>query len=369
MARQTGTRNNSKKTTAKPEENNKNVIKMPNIEDKTTTEQTDSYTFSAEDQATFNEMLDLGIERKFPMDQEEVDKFGEMLKNELRKHIASKPPEITAKIKAKLTEEHKDSANPELGFIGAGNMGGTIINALKKHYDIFVSRKNIEALRKMTGVTPCDENIIAVRDITFLAVKPDMYKDILLEIRDELLNSNSVLVSMAAGVSMEEIKNRLCFDVKLVRIMPNVNASVGMSVTAVCRNEFVTDDEYKSVNKILSRFGKVVDISEDQFGIFSAIAGCSPAYVYTFIDALARGAQKMGMKKELALEIAAEAVKGSAVMLEKSNMHPQSLVDKVCSPGGTTIEGLCTLDEYKFTAGIVKAVENIVNKDKNISGE
>ncbi len=258
---------------------------------------------------------------------------------------------------------------PEVGFIGAGNMGGALINVIKKKYDVYVSRRNIEELKKMKGIMPCDENCAAVKDVTFLAVKPNVCGDVLFEIRDDLLCNRSVLVSMAAGLSMKSIKHKLCFDVKLVRIMPNVNASVGMSVTAICRNMYVTDREYEEVKKILSCFGSVVEVSEELFPVFSAIAGCAPAYVYTFIDALARGAQKMGMKKEIALEIAAAAVKGSAAMLEQSKEHPQSLVDKVCSPGGTTIEGLCTLEEYKFTPGIVKAVENIVKKDRSLSGE
>ena len=86
-----------------------------------------------------------------------------------------------------------------------------------------------------------------------------------------------------------------------------------------------------------------------------------------FIDGLARGAQKMGMNKQKALEIAASAVIGSASMYAQSNEHPQELVDKVCSPGGTTIEGVTTLEEYKFTAGVVKAVENSILKDRELS--
>lgn len=258
-----------------------------------------------------------------------------------------------------------------LGFIGAGNMGGAIIKSLVNKIDgqIFVSRKNKTLLDKMASeinITPCSNIESAKKDIVFIAVKPNMFNEVINEIKDTVKENNSILVSMAAGLTTQSIQNMLGFEAKIIRIMPNVNAEVGMSTTSICKNQFVTDDELETVKNIMSYAGKVIDVAESQFSIFSAIAGCSPAYVYAFIDALARGAQKMGMNKKLAIQIAASAVEGSANMLSQSDNHPQELVDKVCSPGGTTIEGLCTLEEYKFTAGIVKSVENIVNKDKSL---
>lgn len=256
-----------------------------------------------------------------------------------------------------------------IGFIGAGNMGGAIISRLVgiKAYNIYVSRKNKEALKKMTDITACENNCDAVQQVIFLAVKPNMFKKVIDEIKAAVKDKNSLVISMAAGLTTDNIKTMFGFDVKIIRIMPNVNAAVGRSTTAIFKNEFATDEDYNEVKNIMSYVGSVIDVPESQFPVFSAIAGCSPAYVYSFIDALARGAQKMGMNKKLAIEIAASAVEGSSYYLSLSNEHPQTLVDKVCSPGGTTIEGLCTLEEYKFTAGVVKAVENIVNKDKTLN--
>ncbi len=256
-----------------------------------------------------------------------------------------------------------------VGFIGAGNMGGAIIGKLVDNNvcNIYVSRKNKAAFKNMTGITACENNNDAVQEITFLAVKPNMFTEVINEIKDTVKEKNSLVVSVAAGLTTDSIKSMFGFDVKVVRIMPNVNAAVGKSTTAICRNNIVSDEEYDFVKSIMACVGSVMEVSESQFSVFSAIAGCSPAYVYAFIDALARGAQKMGMNKKLAIDIAASAVEGSSYYLSLSNEHPQSLVDKVCSPGGTTIEGLCTLEEYKFTAGIVKAVENIVNKDKSLN--
>jgi pyrroline-5-carboxylate reductase len=109
-------------------------------------------------------------------------------------------------------------------------------------------------------------------------------------------------------------------------------------------------------------------MEEKFFGIFTAMASNSPAFTYLFIDSLARGAQKLGMNKKLALEIAARAVYGSAKMLIETGEHPHELIDKVSSPGGSTVEGICVLSEEGFEASLVKAVEACVNKDKILNG-
>lgn len=259
----------------------------------------------------------------------------------------------------------------KISFIGAGSMGGAIIRRLSRSpHNIYVSRRDQEALKLLAaeyGIFPCSNAEAAKNDILFMAVKPNMFTVIIDEIRESVRERKPLIVSMAAGLTTDSIEQMFGFDIGIVRIMPNVNAEIGRSVTSICRNKNVTDPQLEAVKEIMEYSGSVIDVNEDQFSIFSAIAGCSPAYVYAFIDALARGAQKMGMNKSLAIKITASAVEGSSAMLAQSGKHPQELVDKVCSPGGTTIEGLCTLEEYGFTAGIVKAVENIVNKDKRLN--
>ncbi len=262
----------------------------------------------------------------------------------------------------------------KIGFIGAGNMGGAIIRGLIKSNtvkpnNILVNRKNkleLENMQNNLGILPMEDAVELVNeaDIIFLAVKPIMFEEVICKIKSKVQEKNRIIVSMAAGLTTEKIKNMFGFDTKIIRIMPNINAEILMSTTAICKNEFVSKEELETVKSIMSGVGMVSDVPEKQFSIFVAIAGCSPAYVYTFIDGLARGAQKMGMNKKQALELVANTVLGSANMYLKSESHPQELVDKVCSPGGTTIEGLCTLEEYKFTPSLVKAVESIVEKDK-----
>ncbi len=267
----------------------------------------------------------------------------------------------------------------KLGFIGAGNMGGAIIrgfiNSNKVNADdINVIRKNTKALEAMkselgiNGYTDYSE-FINDSDIIFLAVKPIMFSDVISEIKNSLKYKNKLIVSMAAGLTAESICNMLGYEFPVIRIMPNINAQIMLSTTAVCKNEKASAENLEYIADLFNSIGMAVEVAESQFAVFSAIAGCSPAYVYMFIDALARGAVKMGMNKKQAVKIAASAVAGSAEMVIKSGIHPVELTDMVCSPGGTTIEGVTTLDECGFTSAVTKAVVNSVLKDKKLSGK
>ena len=138
------------------------------------------------------------------------------------------------------------------------------------------------------------------------------------------------------------------------------------AVSAFCAGENVNEDEKLFVEKLLSSFGTAVEIKEDLFSVFSAIAGCSPAFSYMYIDSLARGAVKNGMMRDTALKIAAQAVLGSAKMILESDEHPWTLVDRVCSPGGTTIEGVTSLKEDGFEAAVMNAVQASFDKDKKM---
>lgn len=137
-------------------------------------------------------------------------------------------------------------------------------------------------------------------------------------------------------------------------------------MSAYCKNNIVTAEQEEFVNRVFSACGKIVYVEEEQFPIFSAIAGCSPAFAYLYIDSLARAGVKHGMNKKTALEIAAQTVLGSAKLILESGEHPWELIDQVCSPGGTTIEGVLSLQENGFETEITKAVDASFNKDKRM---
>jgi pyrroline-5-carboxylate reductase len=151
--------------------------------------------------------------------------------------------------------------------------------------------------------------------------------------------------------------------------MPNINAKVLASESGYCANENCTSEQKKMVYDMFSAVGSAIEIPEKFFSIFGVIAGSSPAFAYIYINALAKAAVKAGMPKAQAMEIAANTVLGSAKMVLESNEHPCKLADMVCSPGGTTIEGVCALDEMGFENTVIKAFDAVLEKDRKISGK
>ncbi len=262
-----------------------------------------------------------------------------------------------------------------LGFIGGGNMATAIIKGLvssgtKKGNDIAVFEpytEKAEALSEEYGISifSSEKEIAFNCDTVVLAVKPNVLADVLGKIGGTVKEKKPLLISIAAGKTLDFIGENLGCEARIARVMPNINAVVGAAVSAYCLSESASDDEAE-VKAFCDSFGIAVSIPESQFSIYSAIAGCSPAFAYMFIDSMARAAVKNGMTKAKALEIAAGAVLGSAKMILESDEHPWALVDKVCSPGGTTIEGVAALQEAGFEATVTKAVEASYLKDKRI---
>lgn len=262
-----------------------------------------------------------------------------------------------------------------IGFIGCGNMATAIIKGIvnsksAKGKDIFVFdiySPAVDYAVKEYGVNPCKSECEAAQmaDILFLAVKPNILQSVLKTI-DTSLRKDTLLISIAAGKTIDFISENIADDIKIVRVMPNINAKVNEAICAYCTNAPVTDNDKKAVENILSGIGKVIALDESYFSLFGVLGGCSPAFVYMFIDALARAGVKNGMKKDTALKIAAQAVYGSAKMILESDSHPWELIDQVCSPGGTTIEGVTSLQADGFEKAIQNAVDKAVDKDKKL---
>ncbi len=260
----------------------------------------------------------------------------------------------------------------KIGFIGAGNLATALVSGSAKTaffaandfyaYDVFTpSLENILGL----GVKPLSSvnELISVCDIVILAVKPKDFPALIAENSEAFKEKSPFIVSVAAGTDLSYIEKLLGFNAKLARIMPNINARVQGSATAVCCRSNVCVDEKKALIDFCSSFGGVFEMGEELFPVFGVIGGCSPAFNYMYIDQLARAAVKLGMNKATALEVAAQAVKGSAEMILSSSEHPFTLIDKVCSPGGTTIEGVTALQANGFEHAINAAVEAAYNKD------
>lgn len=260
-----------------------------------------------------------------------------------------------------------------IGFIGCGNMATAIIKGIINNSDINCSdilifdtyKPAMDKLENKYGVSPCGtiEMLVCNSDVVFLAVKPNVIADVL----NQVVAADTLIISIAAGKTLEFLGNNIKSDAaRIIRVMPNINATVGEAICAYCCNEFVTDNNIKTVEMLLSCFGKCLPINEELFSIYSAIGGCAPAFAYMFIDNLARAGVKNGMKKDEALKIAAQTVYGSAKMILENDEHPWKLVDNVCSPGGTTIEGVTSLQADGFEAAVQNAVQKAFEKDKKL---
>lgn len=192
----------------------------------------------------------------------------------------------------------------------------------------------------------------------FLGVKPQMMADMLAGIRDILIErkGETVLISMAAGVSADKICFMAGGDAAVVRIMPNTPVSVGNGVVLYCSNANVSDSERAFVADMLSEAGFVDAIEEKLIDAASAVSGCGPAFVYMFAESLADGAVACGLPRSKALAYAAKMIEGSAKLLFDSGIHPGELKDNVCSPGGSTIQGVKALEDGGFRGDVMEAV-------------
>ncbi len=266
----------------------------------------------------------------------------------------------------------------KIGFIGMGNLASSLVRGssqtafFQQHefsaFDVY--RPCLQAVEPLgvKCVSSADE-LIRLNDIVILAVKPKDFPALLTENKAAFASSDPFVVSVAAGTPLSFIHELLGFDARMARIMPNINASVCGAATAVFCNELVRADEKEALLGFCRSFGGAYEMAEEMFSVFSVIGGCSPAFTYMYIDELARAAVKFGMKKDLALEIAAQTVKGSAQQVLASDVHPYELIDRVCSPGGTTIEGVNALSECGFENAVHKAVESAYEKDCKLKSE
>lgn len=249
----------------------------------------------------------------------------------------------------------------KIGCIGTGAMGGAIMRAICKKYDvknIKVTDKNVElgkAFANETGATFVSTNKeVLDADYIFLAVKPQFLSDVFAEIAGSI-PTNAVVISMAAGVKLEKLEN-WAPKARFVRMMPNVCAQIGQAMTAITYKENIKAEEAATVKEILSSAGKVEQVPEKLMDCVTAVSGSGPAFVFMFIEALADAAVRCGMPRSQAYTYAAQTVYGSAGMVLENGQHPAVLKDMVCSPAGTTIEGVAALEKNNFRNAVIEAV-------------
>ncbi|MEA5056650.1 MAG: pyrroline-5-carboxylate reductase [Anaerotignum propionicum] len=265
----------------------------------------------------------------------------------------------------------------KFGFIGAGNMVGAIVKGMTlgegvfEGKNIYLSSKSVASAQTLAmecGANACQSSkeVIANSDVVILGVKPNVLSVLLPELKADFQEKKPLIVSIAAGKTLEYLADFFPEETPIVRVMPNINAKIGASTTGLCVNSFVSPPQKHLVKEIFETIGTVAEIEESQFSIFSVIGGASVAFAYLYMDALAHAALKAGMPKKQALQLTAETVLGSAKMVLESGEAPWPLIDQVCSPGGTTIEGVSALQGGGFESVLVKAFDAVLAKDKAI---
>lgn len=265
-----------------------------------------------------------------------------------------------------------------LGFIGCGNMGQAMIGGVLKagnfnKESVMVSdpmESNLIQVKNKYNILTSEDNkgVAQFSDILILSVKPNKYAEVIEGIRDSIKDS-AVIVSIGAGISIEFVEKAFAKAVKVIRVMPNTPALVGEGMSALSFNKLVSDEEKQQVISIFESFGKAEVIDESLMNAVTAVSGSSPAYVYMFIEALADGAVLAGIPRDKAYKMAAQSVLGSAKMVLETGKHPGELKDNVCSPGGTTIDAVYTLEKNNFRGTVMAAVESCVEKANKMSGK
>ena len=279
------------------------------------------------------------------------------------------------------------------GFIGAGSMAGAIVDGLlaggrgastagvprapADAADVLVwsAHDSAAALAARTGARLArgPEELVSAADVVVLAVKPHVVPVALAPLQAVLAEHRPLIVSIAAGLTTAQLEARLPDGARVVRAMPNLAAVVGESMTALVAGAAADEADLGLAAELMGRVGRTIVLPERSFPAFTALAGSSPAFILTLVEALARGGVDAGMPKAQAVDVVAQALLGTAVLVRREAERsagdgaartPADLVDAVCSPGGTTIAGLVAMEREGFSPAVIEAVRATIARDR-----
>ena len=263
--------------------------------------------------------------------------------------------------------------NIKIGCIGTGNMGKALIAGLCSHLsskNIFIYDADTKQSAKLaedykvtiskSAIEVCEHS-----DIIIIALKPNIVNEVLLQIKDAV--KNKTIISVAAGITISSIEEKLHSDTKIIRAMPNTPALVGKGMTVLTMSKDSDASILEIVKDIFQCVGEAICLPENLFDAVTGLSGSGPAFVFTFIQALADAAVKLGIPRKEALLLASQTVMGSAAMVVEKLENPIALRDNVASPGGTTIEGIYVLEERGFSGTIIDAVIKAAEKSNRLS--
>ena len=265
----------------------------------------------------------------------------------------------------------------KIAIIGGGKMGSIIAHALVSRkivsvHDLTITdvdAARLKHLRTELGLKASSDNKKAVKsaDVVILAVKPQSMAQTLKEIASSVTKAQ-IIISIAAGITASFIEDHLTKGARVVRVMPNTPALVGAGAAAVSKGKFASAADIKLARTIFDAVGITVEVEEKLMDAVTGLSGSGPAYCFLMIEALADAGVQMGLPRDLALQMSAQTMYGSAHLCLKGDKHPAELRDMVTSPAGTTAAGLKVLEEGKLRAILMSAVEAATKRSKELSG-
>jgi len=267
----------------------------------------------------------------------------------------------------------------KIGFIGCGNMGGAVMEGILKSgkaeaKDVLITTasngKNKERCERL-GVNIAENNaqITSTCDVVFLAVKPYIIEGVLNEVKDSWRGEGQLVISVITGWNFARLRSYIPEGVDILNTMPNTPCLVGEGVFALNMDADLTKEQFAFVEDLIGDLGTVVYIHENQIEALSGVCGCGPAYLYMMIEAMSDGGVAMGLPRDLAIKIAAQAAIGAGKMVLETGMHPGALKDAVCSPKGSTILGVHALEKGGLRAAAMDAVMVTTKKMLEMANE
>lgn len=257
------------------------------------------------------------------------------------------------------------SNDKTIGFIGAGNMAEALIRGLLRGENFAIAQiaasgpreERMAELRDQYGIyATTDNKVPAASEIVVLSVKPQIFAKVLDEVASTI-SPDALVISIAAGIPVAAIQQRLAAGTRVVRAMPNTPALVDAAATAIAKGEYAHEADLEEARRIFDAVGMTVILDEYQMDAVTGLSGSGPAYVFLILEALSDAGVKVGLSRRTSQLLAAQTLLGSAKMLLETNEHPGKLKDMVTSPGGTAITGLHTLEHGGIRTTLMNAVE------------
>ena len=263
-----------------------------------------------------------------------------------------------------------------LAFLGAGNMSTGIIKGLLSSQIILANHITLtastvtrsEEKAKALGVdfSKTNESLIQQADVIILGAKPQVLTTVLPSIPSSLWE-HKLIISIAAGLTIDQLRDYTFSEAKIARVMPNMNIGIQKSVSGLAFSDNITDEEQAYVKTLFNAVGSSYVIDEKEFPTFTAIAGCSPAFTALYVDGLSRAAVAQGLPLQLSREIVIDAMIGTLLNLKENQTAPWELINQICSPGGTTIQGIASLEKDRLTSTLFNAINATIDRDQELS--